>query len=150
METTLQYGGFRSSDFSFTPVYLPLYDSDRTQQSVRAGHAHIHRSDPENHQCPWPVSEVRQVPVDVEGLIGIAPQEPAVTDESRHQFRSRTNHRGTSRSDPEGRLMSGRELSADEITLPIKRTEGDTLEDISRPSGSERLVPLRFVRERSW
>ncbi|MEF8808984.1 adenosylcobalamin-dependent ribonucleoside-diphosphate reductase, partial [Natronomonas sp.] len=43
--------------------------------------------------------------------------------------------------------MSGADLSADEITLPVKRTEGDTLEDRLTGNAYHNILPARYLRK---
>ena len=43
--------------------------------------------------------------------------------------------------------MSGSDLSADEITLPIKRTTGDTLEDRLTGNAYHNILPARYLRK---
>ncbi|WP_135820999.1 adenosylcobalamin-dependent ribonucleoside-diphosphate reductase [Halostella litorea] len=43
--------------------------------------------------------------------------------------------------------MSDAELSADEITLPIKRTEGDTLEERLTGNAYHNILPARYLRK---
>jgi ribonucleoside-diphosphate reductase alpha chain len=43
--------------------------------------------------------------------------------------------------------MSDVELSADELTLPIKRTEGDTLEDRLTGNAYNNILPARYLRK---
>ncbi|CAI49764.2 ribonucleoside-diphosphate reductase,adenosylcobalamin-dependent [Natronomonas pharaonis DSM 2160] len=43
--------------------------------------------------------------------------------------------------------MSGQELSADELTLPIKRTEGDTLEERLTGNAYHNILPARYLRK---
>ncbi|MCU4924660.1 adenosylcobalamin-dependent ribonucleoside-diphosphate reductase [Halobacteria archaeon AArc-dxtr1] len=43
--------------------------------------------------------------------------------------------------------MSGSELSADELTLPIKRTEGDTLEERMTANAYHNILPARYLRK---
>ncbi|WP_254768954.1 LAGLIDADG family homing endonuclease [Salinilacihabitans rarus] len=42
--------------------------------------------------------------------------------------------------------MSGSDLSADEITLPIKRTEGETLEERMTANAYHNILPARYLR----
>ncbi len=43
--------------------------------------------------------------------------------------------------------MSESELSADEITLPVKRTEGDTLEERMTDNAYHNILPARYLRK---
>ena len=44
--------------------------------------------------------------------------------------------------------MSGAgELTADELTLPIKRTEGETLEDRLTGNAYHNILPARYLRK---
>ncbi|MFC6718393.1 LAGLIDADG family homing endonuclease [Natrialbaceae archaeon GCM10025810] len=43
--------------------------------------------------------------------------------------------------------MSGPELSADELTLPIKRTEGETLEERMTDNAYHNILPARYLRK---
>jgi ribonucleoside-diphosphate reductase alpha chain len=43
--------------------------------------------------------------------------------------------------------MSGADLSADELTLPIKRTEGDTLEERLTANAYHNILPARYLRK---
>ncbi len=43
--------------------------------------------------------------------------------------------------------MSGADLSADEVTLPIKRTEGDTLEERLTGNAYHNILPARYLRK---
>ncbi|WP_255192193.1 adenosylcobalamin-dependent ribonucleoside-diphosphate reductase [Natronobeatus ordinarius] len=43
--------------------------------------------------------------------------------------------------------MSGADLSADEITLPIKRTEGETLEERMTANAYHNILPARYLRK---
>jgi len=45
--------------------------------------------------------------------------------------------------------MSDAELSADDLTLPIKRTEGDTLEDRLTGNAYHNILPARYLRKDS-
>src|SRR6056297_1683749 len=45
--------------------------------------------------------------------------------------------------------MSDTELSADDLTLPIKRTEGDTLEDRLTGNAYHNILPARYLRKDS-
>ncbi|TYL38911.1 ribonucleoside-diphosphate reductase, adenosylcobalamin-dependent [Natronococcus pandeyae] len=45
--------------------------------------------------------------------------------------------------------MSESELSAEELTLPIKRTEGDTLEDRLTDNAYHNILPARYLRKDS-
>ncbi len=43
--------------------------------------------------------------------------------------------------------MSNSDLSADEITLPIKRTDGDTLEARMTGNAYNNILPARYLRK---
>ncbi|WP_312908068.1 adenosylcobalamin-dependent ribonucleoside-diphosphate reductase [Natronosalvus caseinilyticus] len=43
--------------------------------------------------------------------------------------------------------MSGSELTADDLTLPIKRTEGETLEDRMTTNAYQNILPARYLRK---
>ncbi|PSP56683.1 ribonucleoside-diphosphate reductase [Halobacteriales archaeon QH_7_66_36] len=43
--------------------------------------------------------------------------------------------------------MSGADLSADELTLPIKRTDGETLEDRLTANAYHNILPARYLRK---
>jgi ribonucleoside-diphosphate reductase alpha chain len=43
--------------------------------------------------------------------------------------------------------MSGADLSADEITLPVKRTEGETLEERLTGNAYHNILPARYLRK---
>ncbi|MFB6205957.1 MAG: LAGLIDADG family homing endonuclease, partial [Haloglomus sp.] len=43
--------------------------------------------------------------------------------------------------------MSGQDLAADELTLPIKRTEGDTLEERLTSNAYHNILPARYLRK---
>ena len=43
--------------------------------------------------------------------------------------------------------MSGADLSADELTLPVKRTEGDTLEQRLTGNAYHNILPARYLRK---
>ncbi|MFP9060113.1 LAGLIDADG family homing endonuclease [Natrialbaceae archaeon A-chndr2] len=43
--------------------------------------------------------------------------------------------------------MSGSELTADDITLPIKRTEGETLEERMTANAYHNILPARYLRK---
>ena len=43
--------------------------------------------------------------------------------------------------------MSESELSAEELTLPIKRTEGDTLEERLTDNAYHNILPARYLRK---
>ncbi|WP_178918182.1 adenosylcobalamin-dependent ribonucleoside-diphosphate reductase [Natronomonas gomsonensis] len=43
--------------------------------------------------------------------------------------------------------MSGADLSADELTLPVKRTEGDTLEERLTGNAYHNILPARYLRK---
>ena len=43
--------------------------------------------------------------------------------------------------------MSGPDLSADDITLPVKRTEGETLEDRLTGNAYHNILPARYLRK---
>ena len=43
--------------------------------------------------------------------------------------------------------MSGTELTADDLTLPIKRTEGETLEDRMTANAYHNILPARYLRK---
>lgn len=47
----------------------------------------------------------------------------------------------------EGRPVSDAELSVDEVTLPIKRTEGDTLADRLTDNAYQNILPARYLRK---
>jgi ribonucleoside-diphosphate reductase alpha chain len=53
----------------------------------------------------------------------------------------------TDRSGPEDAIVSRANQDADEVTLPVKRTDGDTLEERLTANAYENILPARYLRK---